>query len=796
MAKILVITHQLSHTGAPIVLLDMVRTLKDAGHDIDMISLLDGELRKDVEEMGISLRIQNQFIHREVAFRAKLSTYDGVIVNTLLGYEVIHIMKLTRIPVLWWIHEGEHFFEYFKSVIPDMASLPTNIHIYSVSGYVQRVIQKRYGVWTPILHFGVKDAYDASGLSKLLNLLQEDTYNIDFEQWDPGHKKIRFFTVAVYGNVKGQDYAINAIQRLPDAVRKRCLFVFCGEEDGDKADPKILGPVIEASEKYDEVIHIPRQSHETVLNLMSEMDYLLVPSRIEPMPTVACEAMMMHRPVIISDVCGVADDLTDGWNGFVFTSEDVPALCSALERVVNLGDSDYKEICERARQNYNEKYAMSVFEPRVVEIMSHICRRRKLILTISGRDTLDIFMLAMEPEFRKLGYEVMKFDNQNVMESLKEMESFIDSPVTAAIAFNNTCMNMELVEGKNVWEQMQVPFINFLMDHPFAHKKVMDMTPSTGIVLCPDRNQMKYVQRFYPQIGITGFIAHGGIETDLKVPKIQDRKIDVIYAGNLPRIFIDQIKPDFSTEFKNYNIDMEEVAVDSFRELIEHPSETTEAVIEKQLLSRGLRVMDDELNWIIEKLHYVDILAVSYFRECTVRLLAEAGVSIELYGTGWEECDFITSPNVHFGGRISADDVVKKMHDAKIVLSTMTWFKDGTHDRVFNGMLSGAVALTDTSIYMKENFNGVRDNLGKLEGVAAGKGILSDSPELVMFELERKQDNYRYPTLEEVPELVKRLLSDAEMMQKIADTGRERALRLETWAKRAGEMDRDLLEQL
>ena len=206
--------------------------------------------------------------------------------------------------------------------------------------------------------------------------------------------------------------------------------------------------------------------------------------------------------------------------------------------------------------------------------------------------------------------------------------------------------------------------------------------------------------------------------------------------------------------------------------------------------------MDDELNWIIEKLHYVDILAVSYFRECTVRLLAEAGVSIELYGTGWEECDFITSSDVHFGGRISADDVVKKMHDAKIVLSTMTWFKDGTHDRVFNGMLSGAVALTDTSIYMKENFNGVRDNLGKLEGVAAGKGILSDSSELVMFELERKQDNYRYPTLEEVPELVKRLLSDAEMMQKIADTGRERALRLETWAKRAGEMDRDLLEQL
>jgi hypothetical protein len=108
----------------------MVRTLQGAGYEIEMISLLEGELRKEVEEMGIPLKVQNHFIHDEEAFRAKLSTYDAVIVNTLLGYEVIHILKYMQVPVLWWIHEGEHFFEYFKSVIPDMKTLTSNIHIY------------------------------------------------------------------------------------------------------------------------------------------------------------------------------------------------------------------------------------------------------------------------------------------------------------------------------------------------------------------------------------------------------------------------------------------------------------------------------------------------------------------------------------------------------------------------------------------------------------------------------------------------------------------------------------------
>ena len=32
--------------------------------------------------------------------------------------------------------------------------------------------------------------------------------------------------------------------------------------------------------------------------------------------------------------------------------------------------------------------------------------------------------------------------------------------------------------------------------------------------------------------------------------------------------------------------------------------------------------------------------------------------------------------------------MIDVMNDSKIVLNTMTWFKDGTHDRVFNGMLA------------------------------------------------------------------------------------------------------------
>lgn len=59
------------------------------------------------------------------------------------------------------------------------------------------------------------------------------------------------------------------------------------------------------------------------------------------------------------------------------------------------------------------------------------------------------------------------------------------------------------------------------------------------------------------------------------------------------------------------------------------------------------------------------------------------------------------------------------MNDSKIVLNTMTWFKAGAHDRIFNGMLAGAAVVTDDSTYLRRTF--------------------TDGKELVMFSLKELQ---------------------------------------------------------
>lgn len=395
---------------------------------------------------------------------------------------------------------------------------------------------------------------------------------------------------------------------------------------------------------------------------------------------------------------------------------------------------------------------------------------RRLIIFIGVYDTLDIFAYELKREFEYMGYETMLFDSSHPQESLSQLAIFVQKPVKAAITFNNLGYNMELVSGKNIWDELGIFCINILMDHPFCYKGALDASPTRAAVLCTDRNHMRYVQRFYPAIPVTGYLPHAGIERENVRKRMQERSIDVLYAGGLSRNYIQNVKPDLTvyTQF-----DAEMIAKEAYDTLVKQPWKTTEQAIEEILHLHRICLTEEELCQVVADLHYVDLMVTSYYREKVIRTLVESGIRVHLYGYGWEECSWIHHSNLYYGGRVSAEEIVEKMRDAKIVLSTMTWFKDGTHDRVFNGMLAGAAVVTDSSIYMKEEF-----------GVS---GTKEDVERLLMFELTE---------LEELPETVRKLLNDEERLQEMADCGYQYAREKHTWKNRAQELEEDLLSEL
>lgn len=399
---------------------------------------------------------------------------------------------------------------------------------------------------------------------------------------------------------------------------------------------------------------------------------------------------------------------------------------------------------------------------------------KKHLLFICGiYDTIDLFIAAFRKAFEQLGYVCRVIDVREKNILLEQLKTLIEEKkLDAVISFNNIGYNVSFVEGINVWEQEKIPYYNILMDHPFHYDYPLRHAPETSVVFCTDRNHVKYIKRFYPNLTKVDFLPHAGMEADISKasepgkchlcnmertehPRIEERPIDVLYAGGLSKYVAEGLIPDLGgiAEFDAFELTQAVLG-----DLMRNPYKTTEDAIEEYLKSIGKQYSDEELHHWITELRFLDSYATSFYREQAVRLLVESGIKVAVFGGGWDQCEWAGHPNLLYGGKVLAPQVLELMNHSKMVLNTMTWYKDGIHDRIINGMLAKAVVVTDTSKYLSEEI------------------AKQTEQSMVTFELS---------TIQELPGKVNELLSTPQKMQKIADCGYLYAKSRHTWKERA-----------
>ncbi len=400
-------------------------------------------------------------------------------------------------------------------------------------------------------------------------------------------------------------------------------------------------------------------------------------------------------------------------------------------------------------------------------------------------DTLDLFTTELKTAFEEMGYASFVYHTMNQEMSRKALFDLLESAGQgkeesefAVVTFNNLGYNLELPEqrradgqsgapdccdtqagephksgAQNIWEHYNIPYFNILMDHPFHYEKPLRKAPSTSVVLCTDRNHVKYIRRYFDNIQRVDFLPHAGVELGKKHKPVAERGIDVLYAGALPIYTVAKMIPDLSSVRE---VDGQDLAQSVLQELVQHPDKTTEQAIGEYIGARRNDIPKERLQEIIVQMRFLDSYATSFFREQAVRILVESGIRVTAYGTGWDQCEWSDNPYLDYRGKVLAPDILPLMNDSKIVLNTMTWFKAGAHDRIFNGMLAGAAVVTDDSTYLRREF--------------------TDGKELVMFSLKE---------LQTLPERVFDLFGHVVHMQEMADCGYLAAKQNHTWKSRA-----------
>ncbi len=381
---------------------------------------------------------------------------------------------------------------------------------------------------------------------------------------------------------------------------------------------------------------------------------------------------------------------------------------------------------------------------------------KKIVMFIGGIETTEYFTKQLQKTFVELGHSVFLFQLEQEEDEFPRLMEFVEKGNTAMITFNYHGLNEEKVffqGGKLFWEEQEIPCYNIMLDHPFYYHKYLRSMPPLYYNLCIDQYHDRYIQRFFPEIKRGPLLLLAG--TEVYHREIGQRSMDIIMTGHYtpPRKFekhITRIDEEY-TRFYHRII----------HDLIENPTMGMEEAFEKHLMLEMPDINEQDLLLCMENMIFIDLYVRFHFRGEAVKALVDHGFKVHVVGSGWEQLDCEHPENIIKLGAMNSLGCLKAIADSKLSLNVMPWFKEGTHDRVFNSMVNEAVCISDESVWMSEH--------------------LAREEEIVFYRLEE---------LDRLPATVEQLLANPDKMKRISERGYQKARGEHTWEARAKVLSR------
>ena len=308
--RALILGHELSVTGARIVLVSAVPVLRSLGFEVVVLGPADEGSLPLFLDAGAAVVTRPDCVTSSALWGLATSA-DLVLANTVVEAPVVNTLNGSFVPVLWWLHDAFAGYPFIAHSIP--RELSKNIHVCAVGSHATAAMHSvRPDFEIEQLIYGLPD-YAAE---------QFPRYDISFAGGRP-----LFVTVGSLEHRKGPDIFCNAIRLLPSAVREKAAFLFVGKA----ADKGMYNAVDSLVRDYPQtVFYRKRLERPEVKSLMEQCNCVVCASRDDPMPTFVTEGLIFGKPSIVSEHTGTAGLVTEGVDGFLYKDDDPQQLADKL----------------------------------------------------------------------------------------------------------------------------------------------------------------------------------------------------------------------------------------------------------------------------------------------------------------------------------------------------------------------------------------------------------------------------------------------------------------------------------
>jgi len=157
---------------------------------------------------------------------------------------------------------------------------------------------------------------------------------------------------------KGVDILIAAFKKLSEKFTNAELIIV-----GKGKDEQVLRKKVQELDLKDKVLFKGSVAYAGVLDFLVSLNFLVVPSRMDNLPTVALEALSAGTPVVGSNAGGIPDIIEDGYNGLLFENENSDILSEKMDWLFQ-NTEERNRISANARKSFEAKYRMNELPAR------------------------------------------------------------------------------------------------------------------------------------------------------------------------------------------------------------------------------------------------------------------------------------------------------------------------------------------------------------------------------------------------------------------------------------------------
>lgn len=340
---IILLSQDLTLGGPAIALFHVAVALKKRGYPVVYASMLDGPLREKLQGSDIAVVVD---VNLQLATMREVQWLENasLLFCSTINYYVFLSKLNGDIPIIWWLHDSAFFYDGVdKNVLRSIDF--DRVRIVSVGKVPRNAICRI----VPELQVG-QLLYGVDDVAALHESM-------------PVGKKVIFTTIGYVEERKGQDILIEAIKNLPKSIKEQCEFWLVGQ------DTSLLAQRIKQDAKgIPEVIFKGTVGREEINRILSETDVLICPSREDPMPTVAAEAMRQSTMCLVSDATGTSEYIHHKEDGLVFENGNVSQLALDIAWCVE-NKNALREMGKNARSIYENVFSVEVFERRLMEVI-------------------------------------------------------------------------------------------------------------------------------------------------------------------------------------------------------------------------------------------------------------------------------------------------------------------------------------------------------------------------------------------------------------------------------------------